>query len=251
VAAAIDLSGKTALVTGGGQGLGAATAKALVAAGARVVVNYFGDPAGQNRKRAEQTAAELGPAAAAMEADVRDPAALAAMFDAAAAKFGSFHIVVNNAAVLRDRSVKKMSSEEWQQVIDTNLTGVFNVSRLAAERLADGGRIVNLSSISAFEGFFGQANYAAAKAGVTGLTRVLSRELARRGITVNAVAPGVVLTEMGKSIPEEVRAEMLKAIPLGRFGEPSEIAGVILFLASDLASYVTGQVIHVSGGWWV
>ncbi len=121
----------------------------------------------------------------------------------------------------------------------------------AAERLADGGRIVNLSSIAAFEGFFGQANYAAAKAGVAAMTRVLARELARRRITVNAVAPGVVLTEMGKSIPEEVRAEMLKSIPLGRFGEPSEIAGVILFLCSDLASYVTGQVIHASGGWWV
>lgn len=248
---AIDLSGKTALVTGGGQGLGAATAAALAGAGARVVVNYFHDPEGVNRKRAGETAAAIGDSAVAMEADVRDPAALASLFDAIAARFGGIDIVVNNAAVLRDRSIKKMSREEWQAVIDTNLTGVFNVSRLAAERLSDGGRIVNLSSISAFEGFFGQANYAAAKAGVAGMTRVLARELARRRITVNAVAPGVVLTEMGRSIPEEVRAEMLKSIPLGRFGEPSEIASVILFLASDLASYVTGQVIHVSGGWWV
>jgi len=248
---AIDLKGKTALITGGGQGLGAATAEALAAAGARVVINYFDDPAGTNRTRAGQTAAAIGPSAAAMQADVRDPAALTAMFDAIASRFGGLDIVVNNAAILRDRSVRKMSSDEWQQVIDTNLTGVFNVSRLAAERLADGGRIVNLSSISAFEGFFGQANYAAAKSGVAALTRVLARELARRRITVNAVAPGVVLTEMGKSIPEEVRAEMLKAIPLGRFGEPSEIANVILFLASDLSSYVTGQVIHASGGWWV
>lgn len=248
---AIDLAGKTALVTGGGQGLGAATAAALAGAGARVVVNYFHDPGGVNRQRAVETAAAIGESAVAMEADVRDPAALASMFDAIAARFGGIDIVVNNAAILRDRSVKKMSREEWQAVIDTNLTGVFNVSRLAAERLSDGGRIVNLSSISAFEGFFGQANYAAAKAGVAGMTRVLARELARRRITVNAVAPGVVLTEMGRSIPEEVRAEMLKSIPLGRFGEPSEIASVILFLASDLASYVTGQVIHVSGGWWV
>lgn len=248
---AIDLAGKTALITGGGQGIGAATAQALAGAGARVVVNYFNDTGGVNRQRAEQTAAAIGPLAAAMEADVRDPAALTAMFDAIAARFGGLDIVVNNAAILRDRSVKKMSPEEWQSVIDTNLTGVFNVSRLAAERLADGGRIVNLSSISAFEGFFGQANYAAAKAGVAAMTRVLARELARRRITVNAVAPGVVLTEMGRSIPEEVRVEMLKSIPLGRFGEPAEIAGVILFLASDLASYVTGQVIHASGGWWV
>jgi 3-oxoacyl-[acyl-carrier protein] reductase len=248
---AIDLEGKTALVTGGGQGLGAATAQALAAAGARVAINYFDDPQGMNRQRAEQTAAEIGPSAAAFKADVRDPSAVAAMFDSVAARFGGLDIVVNNAAVLRDRSIRKMSDEEWRQVIDTNLTGVFNVSRLAAERLADGGRIVNMTSIAAFEGFFGQANYASAKAGVAGLTRVLARELARRGITVNAVAPGVVLTEMGKSIPEAVRVEMLKSIPLGRFGEPSEIAGVILFLCSDLASYVTGQVIHVSGGWWV
>jgi 3-oxoacyl-[acyl-carrier protein] reductase len=248
---AIDLSGKTALVTGGGQGLGAATSAALAGAGARVVVNYFNDTGGMNRLRAEETASAIGPSAAAMEADVRDPAALTAMFEAIAARFGGIDIVVNNAAILRDRSVKKMSAEEWQSVIDTNLTGVFNVCRLAAERLADGGRIVNLSSIAAFEGFFGQANYAAAKAGVAAMTRVLARELARRRITVNAVAPGVVLTEMGRSIPEEVRTEMLKSIPLGRFGEPSEIAGVILFLCSDLASYVTGQVIHVSGGWWV
>ena len=248
---AIDLSGKTALVTGGGQGLGAATSAALAGAGARVVVNYFNDTGGMNRLRAEETASAIGPSAAAMEADVRDPPALTAMFEAIASRFGGIDIVVNNAAILRDRSVKKMSAVEWQSVIDTNLTGVFNVCRLAAERLADGGRIVNLSSIAAFEGFFGQANYAAAKAGVAAMTRVLARELARRRITVNAVAPGVVLTEMGRSIPEEVRTEMLKSIPLGRFGEPSEIAGVILFLCSDLASYVTGQVIHVSGGWWV
>lgn len=247
----IDLSGRTALVTGGGQGLGAATAEALAAAGASVVVNYFKDREGVNRSRAEETAARIGAAATAMEADVRDPAALAAMFDAIGTRYGSLDIVVNNAAILRDRSIKKMSEEEWSSVLDTNLTGVFHVCRLAAERMADGGRIVNLSSIAAFEGFFGQANYAAAKAGVAAMTRVLARELARRRITVNAVAPGVVLTEMGRAIPEEVRAQMLASIPLGRFGEPSEIASVILFLSSGLASYVTGQVLHVSGGWWV
>jgi len=138
----------------------------------------------------------------------------------------------------------------WQEVIDTNLTGVFNVCKSASASISDGGRIVSLSSVAAFLGFFGQANYAAAKAGVVGLTKVLSRELARRNVTVNAVAPGVVLTEMGKSIPDESRAEMLKQIPLGRFAEPREVADVVLFLCSDMASYVTGQTIHVNGGWY-
>jgi 3-oxoacyl-[acyl-carrier protein] reductase len=247
----VDLTGKVALITGGGQGLGAATAALLAAAGAAVAVNYFADAEGLNKARAQETVEKIGALGTTVEADVRDATALASMFDGIEKRFGKLDIVVNNAAILRDRSVKKMSAGEWQQVIDTNLTGVFNVCRLAAEKLADGGRIVNMSSISAFQGFFGQSNYAAAKAGVAALTRVLARELARRRITVNAVAPGVVLTEMGKSIPEEVRAQMLTAIPLGRFAEPSEIAGVILFLCSELASYVTGQVIHASGGWWV
>lgn len=248
---AIDLTGKTAIVTGAGQGLGAATAQRLALAGANVVINYFNDPAGANLARARETAAAIGPRAVAIEADVRDPKGLEALFEEAARRFGGVNIVVNNAAILRDKSIKKMTLEEWQSVMDTNLTGVFNVCKLAAERLADGGRIVNLSSIAAFQGFFGQANYAAAKAGVASLTKVLSKELAKRKITVNAVAPGVILTEMGKTIPEAVRAEMLKSIPLGRFGEPDEIANVILFLCSDLSSYVTGQTIHVSGGWWV
>jgi 3-oxoacyl-[acyl-carrier protein] reductase len=158
--------------------------------------------------------------------------------------------VVNNAGITRDRTVQKMSPQEWQQVIDTNLTGVFNVCQQAALRLTDGGRIVSLSSIAAVMGSFGQANYASAKAGVISLTKVLSRELAKRRITVNAVAPGVVLTEMGKSIPDDVQRQMLEQIPLGRFGEPSEVASVVLFLCSDLSSYVTGQTIHVNGGWW-
>jgi 3-oxoacyl-[acyl-carrier protein] reductase len=143
-----------------------------------------------------------------------------------------------------------MAAADWQAVIDTNLTGVFNGCRVAADRIGDGGRIVNVSSISAAVGFFGQANYAAAKAGVVGLTKVLSRELAKRAITVNAIAPGVVLTEMGQTIPDEARAAMLANIPLGRFGEPREIAETILFLASPMASYLTGQTLHVNGGWW-
>lgn len=247
---AIDLSGKTALITGGGQGLGAATAGMLAQAGANVVVNYFSDDAGVNRQRAEQVARQIGPQAAALDADVRNLGAVTAVVGETIRRFGRLDIVVNNAGIVRDRTLKKLSPEDWQAVLDTNLTGAYNVCKAAVERLTDGGRIINLASISAAMGFFGQANYAAAKAGVMGLTKVLSRELARRRITVNAVAPGVVLTEMGQTIPEATRAEMLRAIPLGRFGEANEVASVILFLASDLAAYVTGQVIHVNGGWW-
>ena len=245
---ALDLKGKTAVVTGASQGLGAETARVLHRAGANVVVNYF--PFGQNQASAEGVAAQLGGRAVALGADVRKLAEVQALLDQAKEKFGGLDIVVNNAGIIRDRTVRKMAAEDWQAVIDTNLTGVFNVCKVAAETLNDGGRIVNFASIAAVVGFFGQSNYAAAKAGVSALTKVLSRELARRRITVNAVAPGVVLTEMGKTIPEEVRAKMLENIPLGRFGEPVEIAQVVLFLCSDLASYVTGQTLHVNGGWW-
>ena len=245
---ALDLKGKTAVVTGASQGLGAETAQVLYRAGANVVVNYF--PFGQNQASAENVAAQLGNRALAIGADVRKLTEVQSLLDQAKQKFGGLDIVVNNAGIIRDRTVRKMAAEDWQAVIDTNLTGVFNVCKVAADALNDGGRIVNFASIAAVIGFFGQSNYAAAKAGVSALTKVLSRELARRRITVNAVAPGVVLTEMGKTIPEEVRAKMLENIPLGRFGEPAEIAQVVLFLCSDLASYMTGQTLHVNGGWW-
>jgi 3-oxoacyl-[acyl-carrier protein] reductase len=247
--ATINLTGKTALVTGAGQGLGRCTATTLHAAGANVVVNYFNDRDGLNRRLAEETAATLGERAIAIAADVREVGQVTQMIDAAVSRFGTLDIVVNNAAIIRDRTLKKMTDDEWQSVIDTNLTGVFQVCRAAADRLADGGRIVNMASISGVVGFYGQVNYSAAKAGVIAITKVLSKELARRKITVNAVAPGVVLTEMGKTIPDEVRAGMIAQIPLGRFGEPEEISNVILFLCSDLASYVTGQTIHANGGW--
>lgn len=245
---ALDLKGKTAVITGASQGLGAETARVLHRAGANVVVNYF--PFGQNQASAENVVTQLGDRAVALGADVRKLAEVQALCEQTKQKFGGLDIVVNNAGIIRDKTVRKMAADDWQSVIDTNLTGVFNVCKVAADALNDGGRIVNFASIAAVVGFFGQSNYAAAKAGVSALTKVLSRELARRRITVNAVAPGVVLTEMGKTIPEEVRAKMLENIPLGRYGEPVEISNVVLFLCSDLASYVTGQTIHVNGGWW-
>ena len=244
----IDLSGKTAVVTGASQGLGEVTARLLHRAGANVVVNYVA--LGTNQAKADRIVSELGVRAAAMEADVCVQQRVNNMFEEAEKRFGGIDIVVNNAGILRDRTIRKMSQEEWQQVIDTNLTGVFHVCKTAGDRLRENGRIVNISSISGQIGFFGQANYSAAKAGVIALTKVLSKELAKKRITVNAVAPGIVLTEMGKMIPDEQRATMLSLIPLGRFGEPDEIANVILFLSSELASYVSGQTLHVNGGWW-
>ena len=228
----LDLTGRTALVTGGGQGLGRATARLLYASGAAVVVNYLQDASGQNRLRAEETAAEFGSRGMALEADVRDHAAVQQMLERIRQQFGGLDILVNNAAVLRDRTAKNMTDDDWDVVLETNLSAVFRVCRAALPFLRDGGRIVNLASISGVMGFFGQANYASAKAGVIGLTKVLSRELAGRRITVNAVAPGVVLTEMGQSIPATAREQMLSQIPLKRFGEPEEIAGAILFYAA-------------------
>ena len=246
----IDLTGKTAIVTGSGQGIGKECAMSLHAAGANVIINYFADGEGNNQRLAEAFVAELGERALAVAADVRNPEELAAMVGATVDRFGGLDIMVNNAGILRDRSFKKMSQAEWQDVIDTNLTGVFNSCKAGLEHLNENGAIVNVASLSAVTGFFGQANYASAKAGVITLTKVLSKELARKNIRVNAIAPGVVDTEMGKSIPEENRKAMMTHIPLGRFAEPSEIAEVVLFLCSPLASYVTGQTIHVNGGWW-
>jgi len=246
----IDLTGKTAIVTGSSQGIGQATAEALHAAGANVVINYFEDREGKNRELAEKVCLDLGDRAIPLGADVRHTDQLDHLVAKTVGSFGSLDILVNNAGILRDRSFKKMSPQEWADVIDTNLTGVFNCCKSAVEHLSEGGTIINMASLSAVTGFFGQANYATAKAGVIAFTKVLSKELARKNIRVNAVAPGVVDTEMGKSIPEENRKIMLANVPLGRFAEPSEIADVIVFLASDMSSYMTGQTLHVNGGWW-
>lgn len=246
----IELTGKIALITGASQGLGAAIARILYEAGASVAINYYPDSAGANLEKAEKLVADLGQRARSFPCDVSDPAAVSSLATGVHHHFGALDIVINNAGIIRDRTLSKMSDEEWNAVIDTNLTGVFQVCRATAPLLGDGGRIINLASISAVVGLFGQANYAAAKAGVIGLTKTLSRELGRRAITVNAVAPGLALTEMGQAVPESVRKEWLTAIPLGRFAEPEEIAHAVLLLASPLASYITGHTLHVNGGWY-
>ena len=167
--------------------------------------------------------------------------------------FGKIDILINNAAILRDKTLKKMSPDEWDSVIAVNLTGVFNCSRTVIEKMIDNGwgRIINISSVSGQTGFFGQTNYSASKAGVMGFTKALAREVASKNITVNAIAPGMVETEMAKEIPPNVREEFLKQIPMGRFAQPNEIAESIAFLVSDKAGYITGQVLHINGGWYM
>jgi len=251
----MDFSGKLALVTGGSRGIGAEICRTLARYGADVAVNYVADPEGRNCREAGQVAAEvaaLGVHTGVFEADVSDFAGVESMAKAVRDRFGGIDILVNNAAILRDKTLKKMSPDEWRSVIEVNLTGVYNVTRQIVEEMTGRrwGRIVNLSSVSGIVGFFGQTNYAAAKAGVIGFTKALAREVASKGVTVNAVAPGVVETEMSALIPEEVRAEFLRQIPMGRFAKPSEIAEVVAFLASERAAYITGQTIQVNGGWY-
>jgi 3-oxoacyl-[acyl-carrier protein] reductase len=244
--------GKVVLVTGSSRGMGAAIIEAFARAGAVCCVQYFADAAGQNEADANGVADRVraaGATAHVVEADVRRFDSVQAMFGRVKDVAGRIDILVNNAGILRDRTIRKMSLEEWTGVIETNLNGVFHCSKLAAEMLADGGRIINVSSVAGLVGFPGQANYAAAKAGVIGMTRVLAKELARRGITVNAVAPGVVQTPMLGEIKPEVMAEYEKQIPVGRVGRVEDIANAVLFLASEESNYITGQVLPVTGGW--
>jgi 3-oxoacyl-[acyl-carrier protein] reductase len=246
----IDLRGATALVTGGSRGIGAAIVRTLAECGVRCAVNYVADADGRNRADAEAVVA-AAPEAIAVQGDVSDPAQVAEMIGQAVAHLGGLDILVNNAGIIRDRSLRKMSVDEWDSVLRVNLAGVFNVIREATPHLRPGARVVNLASVSASLGFFGQANYAASKAGVMALTRVAARELARQQVRVNAVAPGFVDTEMTRNMPPDVLAKFVEQVPLGRGGTPEDVAGAVLFLCSPMSAYVTGQVIHVTGGFFM
>jgi 3-oxoacyl-[acyl-carrier protein] reductase len=248
-----DFKGKVVLVTGSSRGMGAAILEAFAAAGATCIVNYFADPAGDNLRDAEEVARRLRAhhvGVHVFEADVSRYEAVEALMKRIATDLGGLDVLVNNAGIIRDRTVKKMTPGEWQAVIQTNLDGVFYCSKLGAEVLRDGGRIVNIASIAGIVGFHGQANYAAAKAGVIAMTRVMGRELGRRGITVNAVAPGIIRTPMLDSIKPEALAEYEKQIPVGRIGRPEEVAHAVLFFACEESSYISGQTLPITGGWF-
>lgn len=238
------LDGKAALVTGASGGLGAAIARTLHAQGARVALS------GTRRDALDALAAELGEGAHACPADLRDPAAADALVAAAEAACGPLGILVNNAGLTRDMLALRMKDADWQDVLDVDLTAPFRLARAALRGMVrrKRGRIVGITSIVGSTGNPGQANYAAAKAGLAGMTKALAQEVGSRGITVNLVAPGFVETPMTDALTAEQRAKLSGAIPLGRMGQPADIAAAVLYLASDEAAWVTGATLHVNGG---
>lgn len=243
----MNLANKTAIVTGASRGIGKATALSLAGAGAKVVINYTSnaDRALEVKKKIE----DCGGEALVVKADVTDYSQCEAMIQSAIDHFERIDILVNNAGITRDNLLARMKPEEWQAVIDTNLTGIYNCCRAALRPLLkqkSGGRIINLASVAGIYGNSGQANYAAAKGGVIAFTRSLAKEVGSRGITVNAVAPGFIETEMTDVLPAGVRDQILSRIALGRFGKPEDVAETVLFLAAA-ANYITGQVLVVDG----
>ncbi len=240
----IDLTGKVALVTGSTRGIGRAIAEALAAAGARVAV------VGRDLPRAERAATEIGRGAKGFACDVSDTAAVSALVTDVEASFGAIDILVNNAGLTKDNLIMRLKDEDWDTVIDANLRGAFASIRAASRGMMKrrSGRIINISSVVGVIGNRGQANYAASKAGLIGLTKSVAKELASRNILCNAVAPGFIATDMTAALGDEQRQALERQIPLERLGSPADIASAVVFLASDHAAYITGQVLVVDGG---
>ena len=238
-----SLDGKVALVTGGSRGIGAAISRELAKAGAKVALNYR---AGQ--EAADEVAGEIG--GLAVRADVSKPEEVQALIERVEGELGDIDALVNNAGVTRDTLIARMTDDDWQIVIDTNLRGTFNTSRAVSRKMLRrrAGSIVNLSSVVGVHGNPGQANYAASKAGIIGLTKALARELGSRGVRVNAIAPGYISTELTDVLNDEQRGLILQNTPLGRLGEPEDVARAVRFLCSDEAAFITGEVLLVDGG---
>ncbi len=246
----LDFTSKVVLVTGSSRGIGAEMIKAFGKHGAQCVVNYIADPVGQNKADAEAVARELNKPVL-IQCDITRPAEVETMMKQIADECGGLDILVNNSGVIRDRTIKKMSIEEFEGVVRVNLTGTFTVIKAAMSILRAGGRVINMSSVSGQMGLFGQANYSSSKAAIIALTKVSARELARQNITVNAIAPGFIDVGMSKGMPNEVTENFKKQIPLGRLGDAKEIVDAALFLASPMASYITGHVLDVNGGYYM